>query len=203
MRMKLPFESINSELELAIKAAYEAGKSVSKIYDGKVHPALKSDNEPLTEADIKSNEIIQKIISQSGHTLLSEESLDDKSRLNKKKIWIVDPLDGTNDFINKTGEFTIMIALVENRKPLLGVIYWPVMDILYLAPKGQGAFQLTDGNWKRLSVSDNTKLEKCCAVGSRFHISDVERDFLKQLKVNKFITRGSSLKVADICAGLA
>jgi len=201
--MKLPFESTIRELELAVRAASEAGKAVSKIYDEKVSSILKSDNEPLTEADIQSNEIIQKILSSSDHPILSEESPDDKSRLNKKKIWVVDPLDGTNDFINKTGEFTIMIALVENRKPLLGIIYWPIMGILYLAQKGQGAFQLNDGNWERLLVSGNTRLEKCSAVGSRFHISDIERDFLKQLKVNKFISRGSSLKVVDICAGLA
>jgi len=200
--MKLPFES-TSELELAVRAASEAGKAVSKIYDGKVVSTLKSDNEPLTEADIQSNEIIQKIISQSGHAILSEESLDDKTRLNRKKIWVVDPLDGTNDFINKTGEFTIMIALVENKKPSLGVIYWPIMDILYLAQKGKGAFQLHNGDMKRLSVSSNTRLEKCSAVGSRFHISNIERDFLTQLKVNKFISRGSSLKVVDICAGIA
>lgn len=201
--MDLPFESAIKEIELAVMAAYDAGQSVRKIYDGKVTSTLKSDNEPLTEADIQSNEIIQKIISQSGHSILSEESLDDKSRLNKKKIWIVDPLDGTNDFINRTGEFTIMIALVENRKPILGVIYWPVMDILYLAQKGQGAFQLNEGNWRRLAVSNRDALEKCSAVGSRHHISDTEREFLKQLKVNKFTSKGSSLKVADICAGIA
>ena len=99
--------------------------------------------------------------------------------MSQNKIWIVDPLDGTTDFVNKTGEFTIMIALVENHKPVLGLIYWPTRNQLYLAQKDSGAYQFVDKKWKRITVSNTDDLKKCKAVGSRFHISDQEKKFLK------------------------
>jgi len=124
MNQDIPIQNTLPELKLAIQAAINAGKEVMFVYDKDFSSTLKSDNEPLTEADIKSNEIILKTISSFGHPILSEESVDDKKRLDFKKIWIVDPLDGTSDFIKKTGEFTILISLVENHIPILGVIYW-------------------------------------------------------------------------------
>ncbi len=125
MNTKIPIENPLLEVRLAIQAALEAGKTVMNVYNQEFSSSLKNDNTPLTEADVKSNQIIQKIISDSGHPILSEESVDDKKRLDSKKIWIIDPLDGTSDFIKKTGEFTIMISLVEDHIPILGVIYWP------------------------------------------------------------------------------
>lgn len=203
MNTKIPIENPLLEVHLAIQAALEAGKTVMNVYNQEFSSTLKNDNEPLTEADVKSNQIIQKIISDSGHPILSEESVDDKKRLDSKKIWIIDPLDGTTDFVNRTGEFTIMIALVENNKPILGIIYWPTEEKLFLAQKGQGAFQQNQGSWTKISVSDISKLEKCRAVGSRHHISEKEHNLLTLLKVSKFTSKGSSLKVADISCGLA
>jgi len=147
MNTKIPIENPLLEVRLAIQAALEAGKTVMNVYNQEFSSTLKNDNEPLTEADVKSNQIIQKIISDSGYPILSEESVDDKKRLDSKKIWIIDPLDGTTDFVNRTGEFTIMIALVENNKPILGIIYWPTEEKLFLAQKGQGAFQQNQGSW--------------------------------------------------------
>ena len=91
MYQELPFRKKILETQLAIKAVIEAGKAVMKIYESNFSSMLKDDNEPLTEADIKSNEIIQQIISVAGHPILSEETMDNKERLLHNKIWIVDP----------------------------------------------------------------------------------------------------------------
>ena len=198
-----PLTNQMTETPVAIEAAIKAGKEVMDVYNQKFSSTLKIDNEPLTEADIKSNNIIQKIISQFGYPILSEESIDDKKRLASDKIWIVDPLDGTTDFVKQTGEFTIMISLVEGNRPILGVIYWPIKDTLYLAQKDQGAFKLENGDWSRLSVSNVSELDKCRAVGSRFHISDIEQNLIKRLNISQFTPKGSSLKVADVSSGSA
>jgi len=201
MNTEIPIENPSPEVSLAIQAALEAGKIIMNIYNQEFSSTLKKDNEPLTEADVKSNQIIQKIISDSEYPILSEESEDNKKRLDSKKIWIIDPLDGTSDFIKKTGEFTIMISLVEDHIPILGVIYWPIESTLYLAQKGKGAFKSENGIWSKLSVSNVSKLENCRAVGSRNHISDIEKNLIKRLNVSTFTSKGSSLKVADISSG--
>lgn len=101
------------ELDIAINATVKAGNAILDIYQGEIKEFTKQDDSPITEADLKSNEIIKEILSQTKHKILSEEDNDDKSRLSEEIIWIVDPLDGTSDFIDKTGEFTIMIALIK------------------------------------------------------------------------------------------
>jgi 3'(2'), 5'-bisphosphate nucleotidase len=203
MNNEIPITNPFPETQLAIQAALEAGKTVMNVYNQEFSSTLKNDNTPLTEADVKSNQIIQKIISDSGHPILSEENVDDKKRLDSKKIWIIDPLDGTSDFIKKTGEFTIMISLVEDHIPILGVIYWPTEKKLYLAQKGQGAFKSDNGAWSKLSVSNVSELENCRAVGSRYHISEIEQNLIKRLNISQFTSKGSSLKVADISSGNA
>ncbi len=203
MNKNIPFNQQLPETRLAVEAAIIAGKTVMNVYNQEFSSTLKNDNEPLTEADVKSNQIIQKIISDSGHPILSEESVDDKKRLDSKKIWIIDPLDGTSDFIKKTGEFTIMISLVEDHIPILGIIYWPTKSTLYLAQKGQGAFKSDNGAWSKLSVSNVSELENCRAVGSRYHISEIEQNLIKRLNISQFTSKGSSLKVADISSGNA
>ncbi len=122
----LPFAKPFPETKLAIDAALKASEVVLNIYSQDFSVSQKDDKEPITEADIQSNQIIQKCISSSRIPILSEESPDNKEkRMNSKKIWIIDPLDGTTDFINKTGEFTILIALVEKNQPIMGVINHP------------------------------------------------------------------------------
>ena len=201
---ELPFQKPLPETKLAIDAAKKAAKTVMDVYKKDFSTSLKDDKEPITEADIKSNQIIENTISTSGYPILSEESSDQiEKRLDAKKIWIVDPLDGTTDFVNKTGEFTIMIALVENNIPILGVISRPSEHTLYLSEKGKGAFQFSGNQWKQLQVSQTSDLPQCKVVGSRFHQSDVERQFLKKLSILYFTSRGSSLKVADISSGKA
>ena len=203
MNNNIPIDNPLPEIKLAIQAVIEAGKEVMTIYNQGFSSTIKNDNQPITEADIRSNNIIQKLISSFGYPILSEESVDDKKRLNFQKIWIIDPLDGTTDFIQKTGEFTIMISLLKGKKPILGIIYWPTEDILFLAQKDKGAYKLYKDTWSKISVSNISELSQCIAVGSRYHISEIEQKFLKLLNINKFISKGSSLKVTDISSGSA
>ena len=203
MSYRLPFKKNLQETKLAINAVIEAGKAVMEIYEQDFSVELKQDRSPLTQADIKSNEIIQRIILVSGYPILSEESVDDKERLNCEKIWIVDPLDGTSDFVSRTGEFTIMVALIEHNKPILGVVYCPTNKILFVAQKNGGAYNLGNGQCLKLSISNVAELEKCRAVVSRHHLSDHDRQFLMKIKIDKSTQLGSSLKVMDICSGNA
>ena len=125
IKNKLPFINALPETNLAIEAAIKGGKAVIEVYKNDFSFEIKDDNSPITEADIQSNKIIQEILSATNIPILSEESVDNLTRLKHEKIWIIDPLDGTSDFVDKTGEFTIMISLVQSSKPILGVIYWP------------------------------------------------------------------------------
>ncbi|MBI4131253.1 MAG: 3'(2'),5'-bisphosphate nucleotidase CysQ [Nitrosarchaeum sp.] len=191
------------ELDVAIKAVYEAGNSILKIYEGKYETFTKSDDSPITEADLKSNEIIKAILSKTNHKILSEEDKDDQERLSEEIIWIVDPLDGTSDFIDKTGEFTVMIALIKNKKPIIGVIGWPTEKTIFAAQKGSGAFRFSKDKWEEISVTKVSELSKCKAVGSRHHLSEKEKMFIKKLGIKDFTSIGSSLKVGKISSGEA
>jgi len=191
------------ELDIAIKAAREAGNAILEIYQGDFKTSKKNDDSPITDADLKSNEIIKEILSQTEHTILSEEDKDDQSRLSEDMVWIVDPLDGTSDFIDKTGEFTVMIALIKNKKPILGVIGWPTEKTFFVAQKGGGAFRYSNGEWKKISVTTSTKLSECRVIGSRHHLSDKEKLFIKKLGIKDFTSIGSSLKVGKISSGEA
>jgi 3'(2'), 5'-bisphosphate nucleotidase len=177
------------ELDIAIKAASEAGNAIMEIYQSNYETTTKNDDSPITDADLKSNEVIKKILSQTKHEILSEEDKDDLIRLSKETIWIVDPLDGTSDFIDKTGEFTVMISLIKNKKPILGVIGWPTEKTLFVAQKGNGAFRFSNNEWKKISVTQVSEITKCRAVGSRHHLSDKEKLFIKiSLKMKSQIT---------------
>ncbi len=204
MTDNLPFNNLFPETKLAIDAATQAASKVLKIYSTDFSSSLKNNKEPITEADIQSNQIIEKILSNSEYPILSEESKDlMEKRLDANKVWIVDPLDGTTDFVNKTGEFTIMIALVEKNIPIMGVISHPSQKTIYVAQKGEGAYRISNGNSQILHVSETSNLEDFKVVGSRFHQSENERKFLDTLGISKFTSRGSSLKVTDICSKMA
>ena len=198
-----PIDLPMSELALALEAVDEAGKEVMKIYDTNFSSDTKKDDSPITEADLKSNQIIKKILSRTTHHLLSEEDRDNKSRLEKKTVWIVDPLDGTSDFVDKTGEFTIMIGLVIDGHPVLGVINWPDGGTIFAAQEGKGAFMYCNGVWKKITVSKTGELEKCKAVGSRHHLSEQDKVLIEKLGFSDFTSLGSSLKVGKISCGEA
>ena len=201
--IQVPIEDKLPELDIAINAVIEAGNTILDIYEEKYETSTKKDDSPITEADLKSNEIIKKILSQTKHHILSEEDKDDQARLNKEIIWIVDPLDGTSDFIDKTGEFTVMIALVKNKQPILGVIGWPTENTIFVAQKGRGSFRYSNNQWRKISVTEISDLSRCRAVGSRHHLSEKEKMFIEKLGIKDFTSVGSSLKVGKISSGEA
>ena len=149
------------ELETAKKAALLAGEAIMEVYsknDFKIEN--KSDNTPLTEADKKANDIIIKLLKTDfpGYAILSEESENDQSRMDNELCFIVDPLDGTKEFIKRNGQFTVNIALSHNNKSVLGVIYAPVTKELYFAAENYGAYcTAQDDSTVRLKVSERTE----------------------------------------------
>jgi len=199
----IPIPDKIPELDIAIKAAQEASNVILEIYQKDYNTFTKTDNSPVTDADLKSNKVINEILSNTKYSILSEEDIDDQSRLLKDMIWIVDPLDGTSDFIDKTGEFTVMIALIQNKKPILGVIAWPTEKILFVAQKNCGAFRYSDNKWDKISVTKIDELPKCRTVGSRHHLSEKEKGFIKKIGIEDFTSIGSSLKVGKISSGQA
>ena len=199
----IPIANKIPELDVALQAVIEAGKAIVDIYGGKYETSIKHDNSPITDADLKSNDIIKRILSKTNHQILSEEDKDDQSRLSQETIWIVDPLDGTSDFIDKTGEFTVMIALVKDKKPILGVIGWPTEKTIFAAQKGCGAFRYSEGEWRKISVTKTSYLKESRAIGSRHHLSEKEKMLIKKLGFKNFTSIGSSLKVGKISSGEA
>ena len=199
----IPISDKIPELDIAIKAAQEASSVILDIYQKDYNTFTKTDDSPVTDADLKSNKKINEILSDTKYSILSEEDVDDQSRLSKDMIWIVDPLDGTSDFIDKTGEFTVMIALIQNKKPILGVIAWPTEKILFVAQKDCGAFRYSNDKWDKISVTKIENLSECRTIGSRHHLSDKEKKFIKKLGVKDFTSIGSSLKVGKISSGEA
>jgi len=199
----IPISDKIPELDIAIKAAIEAGNEILEIYKKDFDTFIKKDDSPITEADLRSNEIIKKSLSKTKYPILSEEDKDDQNRILEKIIWIIDPLDGTSDFIDRTGEFTVMISLIENKKPILGVIYWPTEKTLFVAQKNRGAFKFSNNKWDKISVTKINEFSNCRIVGSRHHLSDTEKKFIKKLGINDFTSVGSSLKVGKISSGQA
>ena len=199
----IPISDKIPELDIAIKAAIDAGNAILVIYQKDYKTYTKNDNSPITDADLKSNEVIKEILSQTEHWILSEEDKDDLQRITQETIWIVDPLDGTSDFIDKTGEFTVMISLIKNKKPILGVIGWPTENTLFVAQKDSGAFRFSNEKWEKISVTKISEVPKCRTVGSRHHLSDKEKSFIKKLGIEDFTSIGSSLKVGKISSGEA
>ena len=133
-------------LELAKYAAIEAGKKVLEIYhSGDFEHYNKDDNSPVTSADYKANEIICHLLQDqaSDIPIMSEENSNETLEVRKhwQRYWLIDPIDGTKEFIVKSGDFAVNIALIENNQPVIGVIYWPVNDTLYFASEGNGAYK--------------------------------------------------------------
>jgi len=200
---ELPDSSKIECLDVVIDATIRAGEKIVEIYQSNFEVEKKDDNSPVTAADLESNSIIKEALLQTGIPILSEEDADDKSRMSSDKVWIVDPLDGTQDFVNKTGEFTIMIGLVENHIPIMGLVYVPTKKILYFAEKDLGAFCHDSDGWAKISVRNVEEIEKSLALVSRHHLSDKEKKMLEHLKIDNTASIGSSLKVMEIASGRA
>ena len=197
---ELPFKSSLPELGKIIDGMVKAGEKVLEVYETDFSTEKKDDDSPITQADIESNKILKEVLGETGITILSEEDVDDKKRLSEDKIWIIDPLDGTTDFVNKTGEFTIMVGLVEKQKSVLGLIYWPIKKKMYLAESGKGAF-CHDEEWEKIEVTMMSELQNCQALVSRHHLSEKEKKLLDEMEIAVVTSIGSSLKVTEIASG--
>ena len=135
---------LNELLEIAIGASIEAGEQILEVYNKDFNVELKGDNSPLTLADKKSHDLIFARLSMTDYPVLSEEgkSIPYNKRKTWTTFWMVDPLDGTKEFIKRNGEFTVNIALIEDNKPILGVIYIPVQQKLYFASVYLGSYKV-------------------------------------------------------------
>ncbi|MDC3075269.1 3'(2'),5'-bisphosphate nucleotidase CysQ [Pelagibacteraceae bacterium] len=187
-----------------LNIAIDAGKEIQKVYKKSFNVEIKDDNSPITEADIRSNNLIlNRLKSYSPNVpILSEESLVGwQERKTWNSYWLIDPLDGTKEFIKKNGEFTVNIALIKNNSPIFGIIYAPAKSLLYYALKNYGAYKLiTESNIESTkdfikinSVKDKSNLTK--VIGSRSHSN---KDFDNWINDNcnnfELIKIGSSLK---------
>ena len=185
-----------------INIAFSAGE-VSLKYYGDTSFIKKDDNSPLTKADIESNRIITQALQNiSPFKINSEEDeLDYNKRVNEKYLWLIDPLDGTKDFIAKNDEWTINIALLKYNIPILGVVYAPALKKMYFALQGNGAFVLEDSNLNNARQIFSDKITKI-ALDSRFHSTKNVENFIKKYNLTKQ-TLGSSLKMCHIAEGKA
>lgn len=196
-----------------INIAIEAGKKVMGIYNSPYTIHEKSDQSPLTIADQLSHEYIQTELMKLDVTfpILSEEGahIPYTERKNWSSFWLIDPLDGTKEFIKKNGEFTINIALIQGQQPVLGVIYAPSLDTLYYAEKTKGAYKLlqaSSSTVRPIKIPETFSSEKKVII-SRSHLSDATRDYLEALQQHEgklaFTSIGSSLKFCLIAEGSA
>ncbi|HAE30757.1 MAG TPA: 3'(2'),5'-bisphosphate nucleotidase [Flavobacteriales bacterium] len=204
--------SIEVDLEkllmMAQEAALKGGEEILKVYHSdRFEVEFKGDQSPLTLADRNAHVAICDLLSESGIPILSEEGkeIPYKERKNWNRLWIVDPLDGTKEFIKRNGEFTVNIALIENGKPILGVIYVPVKDQLYTGAIGIGAQKKENGKVIQMPIEQEKR--KYRAVGSRSHMSVETEKFFDDLKTRhgevEIVSMGSSLKICLVAEGTA
>lgn len=196
------------ELEVAKKSSLEAGNAIMEIYNEVVDMQIeyKDGNMPLTAADKASNQIIVDALRQSfpSYAVLSEEEKDNLDRLNNDYCFVVDPLDGTKEFIKRNGQFTVNIALVYKHTSVMGVIYVPVTGEMYYAQKGEGAYvQKADGTISKLRVSDNTDISSLKIVMSVSHECNEMQKLIEKYQFKNFIKVGSSLKGCMVASGEA
>jgi 3'(2'), 5'-bisphosphate nucleotidase len=217
----------------SIQAAITAGNAINDVYRSDFSVEYKSDKSPLTLADQKSHEIITGALQEYDLPILSEEGKDMPypQRKNWEHFWVVDPLDGTKEFIKRNGEFTVNIALIEKRSPVLGIIFVPDRDTLYFAGQALGAYKLKNGPFSELQAAQADSKEEAgllldqimaqstrlpakdpqraslTIVGSRSH-KNAELEAYVEEKRNEFgevefISAGSSLKICLVAEGKA
>lgn len=189
---------LQHELDVAMRLARQAGAVIMEYYQTGLAVERKAGDEPVTAADREADALIAAgllaVFPNDG--LLTEESEDDRSRLGKERVWVVDPLDGTTEFITETGEFAVQIALAVKGYPTLGVVYQPAKERFFYAVQGQGAYQVRDGQPTRLRVSTTSAPAQMCLVASRSHYSPLVEDARRALGIKKVNRVGSvGLKV--------
>ena len=208
---------ISERLSLALNAAFKAGDEVMKVYlSDNFKIEQKHDNSPLTIADRLSHKVIHNLLINSGLPLISEEGKDlsYEERKNWNLFWMIDPIDGTKEFIKKNGEFTVNIALIEYGKPILGVVFAPALKVIYFAEKEFGSFKVDDVcslkdllNKKFKNLNEVSYPEIYTLVLSKSHMNQETKDFVEtkkseheQMESKSF---GSSIKICKVAEGSA
>ena len=215
--MKEKIELLNKAIEAAVKG----GKKILDIYnnpEADFSIEKKADNSPLTIADSTSHETIVKLLETTQYPVLSEEgkNIPFETRKDWDIFWLVDPLDGTKEFIKRNDEFTVNIALIKNSVPVLGVIFVPVTGLLYVGEVDSGAWRINCQekyiDWETVT-NDGTKLpetkdtKEYLVVGSRSHMNEKTTNYISELKSKhdsvNIVSKGSSLKICMVAEGAA
>ena len=201
------FKTDNFEFEIddIIDIAKNAGDEILKIYNQDFNIEYKDDKSPLTEADKASHNIIEENLKKYNLPVLSEEgkNISYKERKNWKLFWMIDPLDGTKEFIKKNGEFTVNIALIYKNEPIFGVVYAPVLDWIYFNDN-ENSYKIENNKIIKLPIKRNDN--KCIIVASRSHLNDDTKKFIENIRTDKekeFTSIGSSLKLCLVAEGKA
>jgi len=210
---------MNKLLNTSIKAALEAGKVILEIYkSADFEVEIKGDNSPLTKADRVSHNMLVSHLEETGIPILSEEGeeIPYKERKEWNQLWLLDPIDGTKEFIKRNGEFTVNIALIENQKTVLGVIFVPALGDLYFSTSKLGSFKmnLDLNNYSIeniLQTASKLPLKRVdttfTIVASRSHMSRETEDYVSEMKQKygsvNLISKGSSLKLCMVAEGTA
>ncbi|MGI9281237.1 MAG: 3'(2'),5'-bisphosphate nucleotidase CysQ [Endozoicomonas sp.] len=194
-------------LDNIIEIARKAGDAIMSVYGRDFATYEKKDESPLTEADLAAHEVIVAGLSEltSELPILSEESanISWQERSQWSSYWLVDPLDGTKEFIKRNGEFTVNIALIVDNKPAMAVVYAPVLKLFYFADE-KGAFKMTEGESPvSIRVADHQEGEFWNVVASRSHMSKETHSFIEKLGDAKMVSMGSSLKLCLVAEGKA
>ena len=196
--MKIGAGTYAHELEVALRLAREAGAAILGYYDSPLHIERKVDaeeyTEPVTQADKAANELIVNALSREfpDDGILAEESVDTERRLSKRRVWMVDPLDGTSGFIARDGDFAVQIGLAVDGRAVVGVVYQPLPDILYRAVEGGGAWVERKGfETERARVSAHKELAQMRLAASRNHRSPRMDRVMRALGIEEEVQRGS------------
>jgi 3'(2'), 5'-bisphosphate nucleotidase len=198
----------NIDFDKVCAIARDAGSAIMEIYAGEFDVELKGDNSPLTSADRASHQVIVEGLTESSPDIpvLSEEGRDIPyaERAAWSRFWLVDPLDGTKEFIKRNGEFTVNIALVEDSQVTAGVVYVPAQDTMYFGRLGDGAWKI-EGNQEPVKITVRTADESqgLTVVMSRSHPSPELEEYLRDIKVAEAMPVGSSLKLCVVAEGKA
>ncbi len=185
----------------------DASHAIMEVYKRDFSIYEKEDKSPLTEADLKSHDIIFAGLQSLGEVpILSEEGKDIpwEERQHWERYWLVDPIDGTKEFIKKNGEFTVNIALIERNVPVMGVVAVPVLGVMYFGMRGVGAWkESNNGIRTELTVRTPPAEKGWRIVGSRSHLSDTTKALAQWLPGSEFVSMGSSLKFCVVAEGNA
>jgi len=218
----MDIEKIKELLQTAVVASVKAGQEILNVYNSDFTVEQKDDRSPLTLADKNAHKEIVEFLEGTGLPVLSEEGRDIpyQERKDWEYFWMVDPLDGTKEFVKRNGEFTVNIALIHNGNPIAGVIYVPVKKWLYFGGEEIGAFKNSQFSTLNYEIPDMKELLnnavqlpkqseslKFTVVGSRSHMTAETEEFLEELKIEhdeiEIISMGSSLKLCLVAEGKA